>query len=320
MADADLVLGYLSPERFCSGRVPLHPERACAAILEHVAKPRGVSIEEAALGVLNVCVTNMVGAVRNITMERGHDPRDFTLVAFGGAGPVHATFVAAELGIPEVLVLRDPGLLSAKGLLLTDYRCDAFRTLAQRLEDVDVSDVNQRLTEMEGEALGQLPAGAAAGRSRIRRIAELCYEAQQNPIPVELEHFPLETGHLPGLAAALERKFQATFGFAPQNRKPQLLHLRVLVEQKTSAGDIHDPSRPVAGRSPAPREKRAALFPGGGARPVEVGVYHRDDLGAGAELPGPVIIEEDYSNTVVGPGQTARVDDHGNILVRIGEA
>ena len=129
VADADLVLGYLNPERFC-GSMRLYPALAEQAIQTHLAAPRGVSVDEAALGILRVAITNMVGVVRNITMERGRDPRDFVLVAFGGAGPIHACLVAAELHIPTEVIPREPGLLSAKGFAAHSLPCGCLPHLS----------------------------------------------------------------------------------------------------------------------------------------------------------------------------------------------
>ena len=318
VADADVVLGYLNPARFCDGRVPLDIERARRALEEQVARPRKVSVEEAALGVLQVCVTNMVGAVRNITMERGYDPRDFSLVAFGGAGPVHAAFVAAELGIPEVLILREPGLLSAKGMLLTNYRADVFRTIVQGLAEADCDWLNALFTQMEQEALAQLPS--VAGEVRTRRLLELCYEGQQNVVPVEITQFPLKPESKPAVAAALDEKFKAIYHFLPQNRRPQILHVRVFVERLQDTGSLLARRATVSGDAqPRPSAHRKMRFPNGPAHSTEVPIYDRDTLSPGTSLDGPLVIEEGYSNTVVGPGHTARIDVHGNILISIGK-
>jgi N-methylhydantoinase A len=319
VADADLALGYLDPVRFCDGRVPLDRDRARQALDQHVGRARGVSAEEAALGILQVCVTNMVGAVRNITMEQGHDPRDFSLVAFGGAGPVHAAFVAEELGIPEVLILRDPGLLSAKGMLLTNYRADVFRTTIATLDGVDWARLNASFQEMEAEARAQLVGEAAKGSHRTRRILGMCYEGQQNIVPVELPDFPLAARHMTEIAATLDDKFKAVYGFLPQNRRPQILHARVYVERLQDALKLlAKEARASGGAAAKPSGHRPMMFPNDGAGLRNVPVYDRDLLSPGAEIVGPAVIEEGYSNTVMGPGHSARIDGYGNIVIRIG--
>jgi N-methylhydantoinase A len=323
VADANLVLGYLNPERFCGGGTDLRVDLAKAALTRHIADPRAVTIDEAALGILRVCITNMVGAVRNITMERGYDPRDFTLAAFGGAGPVHASFVAAELNIPEVLILKDPGLLSAKGLLLTNYRADVYRTAMAILAQVDCIGLNQLFEDLEQEAVAQLPSKHSKTHVvRVQRILELCYEGQQNVVPVDLEEFPVEPAHLPMFADRLNEKFKAIFGFVPTGRQPQILHLRVFAEFVLDVERLLDPGygdKEVSLGAPSakPTRYREILFAEAGKR-LRTPIFERETLPRGSRFDGPAVIEEDYSNTVVGPNQAVRIDDYGNLFVIIG--
>jgi N-methylhydantoinase A len=318
VSDADLVLGFLSPDRFCGGRIALNSDLARTALVEAVANPRGVSADEAALGVVRICVTNMVGAVRNITMERGYDPRDFSLVAFGGAGPAHAALVAAELNIPEVIVLRDPGLLSAKGLLLTNYRSDMYRTCVQVLEEVNPATLSALFEELENEALLQLPAADHTAGFRVRRILEMCYEGQENMVPVELSAFPLQREHLPSLAEQLNSKFKAIFGFVPTGRRPQILHARLFAEALVDTATLLGSGglSPLEASAPTPGSQRPVLFPGHGSGRIDTPIYERRTLAPGASFSGPAIVEEEYSTTVILPAQRALVDAHGNLIIR----
>lgn len=321
VTDADLVLGYLDPERFCGGRVRLDAARARQVLHESIAARRQVAVEEAALGMLRVCITNMVGAVRNITTERGYDPRDFSLVAFGGAGPVHAAFVAAELNIPEVIVLRDPGLLSAKGLLLTNYRADVYRTHVHPLLEVDCAGLSRLVAELEHQAIRQLPPDRRApGALRIRRILELCYEGQQNAVPIELDEVPVKPAALPVIAERLNTKFQSIFGFVPRGRRPQILHVRVFAESVVDiAGLVGRKLNGTGAKSePVAREHRDVIFPIGSAERFRTPVFERDALPPGSALEGPLIVEERFSNTVVAPGQRLRVDGFGNLVIAVG--
>ena len=277
-------------------------------------------MEEAAVGILKVCVTNMVGAVRTITTERGYDPRDFALVAFGGAGPVHAGFVAAELNIPEVLVLRDPGLLSAKGLLLSNYRTEVYRTAVQPLLDANCKRLNAAFLALESEAVAQLPEPAdGARRLGLKRILELCYEGQQNVLPIELKRFPIAPRDLPRIAERLNRRFAAIYGFVPGGRRPQILKLRVLAERKVAIERMLAQGRGGAKALRRSRTRpfahRKALFPGRQGRPLRVPVFERERLAPGTALAGPALVQEDFSNTVVAPGQRLRVDDFGNLVI-----
>lgn len=321
VADADLILGYLNPQRFCGGRMILRQDLAQAALDRHIARPRKVSVDEAAIGVLRVCVTNMVGAVRNITMQQGYDPRDFVLAAFGGAGAVHATFVAAELHIPRVLILRDSGMLSAKGLLLTNYRVDEFRTYARSLGEVDCGALSAVFRELEDAAVAQL-AESVGGRPevQVRRVIEFCYEGQQSALPVDVGEFPVTPNHLASLAGRFGERFQQLFGFVPAGREPQILHVRVFVEHDLGALRLlESESLPVRGKDAqaVPSERRDVLFPGESRR-LETRVYERDRLRPGDVLRGPAVVEEDYTNTIIGPGQHCRVDGDCNLVIETG--
>ncbi|MBI3977871.1 MAG: hydantoinase/oxoprolinase family protein [Chloroflexi bacterium] len=314
VTDADLVLGYLNPLRFCGGERPLDVAAAQLAIERGVAGPMGVGVEDAALGILDVATANMVGAVRKITTERGYDPRDFTLVAFGGAGPVHAGLIARELNIPEVLILNQPGLLSAKGLLLSDYRTDAYRTFVGRLAELDPAAPDAAFAQLVAQGMAQL-AGArdqVAGFS-LTRILEMCYEGQQHIIPIVVEERPLQSEHLAAVAAELDRRFQEVHGFLPQSRVPQVLRLRVSVEGVVPRSMPQQGA--VAGQAAEPIGWREAFFRDGGPKRHRVPVYDRETLPSGPALPGPCIVEEAYSTTVVYPGQVAQVDTLGNIHI-----
>ena len=319
VADADLVLGYLNPERFCGGQLTLSTDSAIDAIETHIARPRRVSVDDAAVGILRVCVTNMVGAVRNVTMERGHDPRDFVLVAYGGAGPVHATFVAEELHIPRVVILRDPGLLSAKGLLLTNYRVDVYRTHVAPLDEVDCDALSAVFAKLEDEARTQLSSSVVGPPNiRVRRVLELCYEGQESALPIDVKASSITQADLDDLGRQLDTRFRSLFGFVPSGRRPQILHVRVFAEHDLGADRLLEAN----GRSPSERQEtkparsRDVRFPGDAGR-IEVAVYDRDDLGLDGSLQGPAIIEEDYTSTVVGPGQSCRLDATGNLHIYV---
>ena len=325
VTDADLVLAFLSAGRFCGGHMSLREDLAVNAIETHIAGPCGVTVHEAAVGILRVAVTNMVGAVRNITMQQGHDPRDFVLVAYGGAGPVHAAFVAAELRIPKVLILRDSGLLSAKGLLLTQYRVDVQRTCAKVLDEVDRAELTRLFEALEESAVAQLSTGISGQPAiRVRRILEACYEGQQSTIPIDVAAFPVTQQELTALPKRLDEKFRGLFGFVPSGRRPQILHARVFAERDLHVGDLlqaglAEPVRKSDTGFPAPTAERGVHYPESRGR-IQVPVFERDGLADGDEIVGPAIIEEDYTNTVIAPGQSCRVVSAGNLLIDIAGA
>lgn len=322
VTDADLVLGFLDADRFCGGRMRLRDDLAVNAIKTRIADPCGVTVHAAAAGILRVAVTNMVGAVRNITMQKGHDPRDFALVAYGGAGPVHAAFVAAELRIPKVLILHDSGLLSAKGLLLTQYRVDIQRTFTKVLAEVGHAELTQLFEALEETAIAQLPSGLS-GRSatQVRRILEACYEGQQSAIAIDMETFPVTEEELATIPTRLDDAFRRLFGFVPSGRRPQILHARVFAEhdpgvQPLLNAGLTERVRTSNPRFPEPTTERGVHFPDGGGS-VRVPVFERNGLVDGHEVVGPAIIVEDFTSTVIAPGQRCRVIRDGSLLIEI---
>ena len=217
VTDADLVLGFLSAGRFCGGHMSLREDLAVNAIETHIAGPCGVTVHEAAVWILRVAVTNMVGAVRNITMQQGYDPRGLRTGRLRGrrAGARHVRGGRAAR-IPKVLILRDSGLLSAKGLLLTQYRVDVQRTYAKVLDEVDRAELTRLFEALEESAVAQLSTGISAHPAiRVRRILEACYEGQQSAVPIDVAAFPVTQQELTALPKRLDEKFRGLFGFVP---------------------------------------------------------------------------------------------------------
>jgi N-methylhydantoinase A len=313
VTDADLVLGYLDPESFCGGEIPLSIEAARDAIGRVVASPLDRTVEEAALGIVAVATVNMVGAIRRIATERGCDPRDFTLVAFGGAGPVHAGVVALELNIPEVLIPNQPGLLSAKGLILSDYRADAYQTLIGRVDQLDVRSLEDALHQLEEASVAQL-SGARDQTTEVvlTRFLEMSYEGQHYVIPIEVRP-PIGRDRLKDAVGDLDRRFLQIHGFLPPTRVPQVLRIRVAAEGVVPR---MKPRQEVPGIPPGePHGWREVFFGGGTPKPHRTPVYRRGHILAETPLLGPCVIEEEYSTAIVYPGQTARIDGLGNILL-----
>src|SRR4051812_29872771 len=181
--DANLVLGRLDPDNFLGGEFKLHAELAREAIQTKIAEPLGMSLEDAAEGILRVSNENMVDALRLISVERGNDPRDYALIAFGGAGPVHAAHCAAEMSIPTVIVPRSPGLASAFGQLRVEIRDDTQRPLLTKHTDLDPADLERTFTELEDQArdlLGQ--EGVASEQMELQRSVDVKYYPQTSYI------------------------------------------------------------------------------------------------------------------------------------------
>jgi N-methylhydantoinase A len=314
VTDANLVLGYLNPAGFCGGTMRLDVEGAHAAIAERVAKPLGVSVVEAADGIVRLVNANMANAVRKISAGRGIDPRPLTLVAFGGNGPVHAGMQAAELGIRRVFVPKLAPAFSALGLLLTDHVVDEMRSYIVPVSRVDAGKVNALLADMEASARAALGGtnGRRARRLRIERAAALCYPGQTFDMPVPL---PARGGPVTArtLAATVERfhvLHEELHTYACRDEEPVLRGLRlkaVAVEEKVVL-----PRVPRQGHGMARVGARKAFF---GGRFVPTPVYAGPRLAPGRAILGPAIVEEPFTTLVVYPRQRAVVDGWGNYLV-----
>jgi N-methylhydantoinase A len=313
VTDANVVLGRIGTTRRLGGSIAIDAERAreaVAGLAARLARPLGV--EALAEGIVTIAVARMTSAIREISIQRGHDPRDFTLIAFGGAGPMHALAMAEEIGIPRVLVPRHPGNFSALGLLAADIKHDDVRTrvglLGERLPALTAA-----FLEMETAARQQLEReGFAAEQQRLLRSLDLRYRGQAFELSLALGETPAD-GALAPLAeieARFHRQHRETYGHANPAAAIELVNARL-----TAYGLVPKPAperHPARGAAldAAPIARRPAWFHG---RPHDCPVWERDRLPAGAVVAGPAIVEEFGATTVVPPGWRGAVDDHGNL-------
>ena len=311
VTDANIVLGYLDGAALLDGGLPISRTAAERAIAEHVAAPLGLGVPEAAARVVEVVNANMCEALRIVSVERGHDPGEFSLMAFGGAGPVHAAFLAEELAVPEVVVPPAPGAFSALGLVATDLRRDFARTLYAPLDGVEPERVAAVLAAMEEEGSAMLDAaGVPRSRRALQRSADCRYRRQAYELTVPMADSPVTAAVLAALAADFHAKHEQTYGHANTGEPVQLVNLRLTALGRLPPLTLAQPSDVAAGRE----SERPAWF-AGAMRPCRV--LWREGLSAGAAVPGPSVIESLESTTVVPPGWTARVAEHGILrLVR----
>ncbi len=315
VTDAHLVLGRIPPH-LLAGELPLHVERARRAIDDRVARPLGLTVEAAACGILDLVNNNMVGAIRLVSVERGHDPRDFALVPFGGAGPLHGADLAALLAMRTVVVPRHPGVLSTFGLLGTDVRNDYARTTLQKPPDYDLAAVAAVYAELEREAHAWLAAeGVAAGQRRVQRLADLRYRHQGFEITVPWAEPDLSVD---ALIARFHARHERLYTYALPDAAVEIVTLRV-----TAAGRVRRFALPTLSTRSSPRRRgraarRSVYFAGAGW--TSCAVLDRTTLGVGAVVRGPAIVEQLDSTTVVLPGQRAVVDRVGSLVIRGGRA
>ncbi len=321
VTDANLVLGRLTPAGLLGGSMALHPELAREAIEREVARPLGLSLERAAEGMLRIVNANMLKGIRVVSVERGYDPRQFTVIAFGGGGPLHASDLARELGAPAVLIPPAPGITSAIGLLMADFRHDYARTHMLALDFRSLEDfgslerLNAAYAALESQATAQLlEEGVPAEDIALTRSVEMRYRGQGHNLETPAPAGRLDLAALQAINASFHQLHQATYGYSRPTEATEFVNLRL-----AGVGRLPKPqARPAelvgAGLRPAPREERP-VFLDGEWRTTQV--YERSRLLPGHAWRGPAIVEQLDSTTLILPGEQARVDALGNIIVTL---
>ena len=313
VTDADLALGYLGADSFLGGRMRLDAGAAKKALADHVAKPLHLSTEEAALGVYEVVNENMANASRVQAVERGHDPSGHVLVAFGGAGPVHAWGVAQKLGVRKILVPPSPGVGSALGLLLAPRALQLARTYIGTLDNLDWTRVQKAYDEMGQEAVAALlQAGVGKNAVRFTRRADMRYLGQRKELTVELTGERFDPTRL---RESFERLYENVYHRRHEGHPVEALCWRL---EATGPQTMHLPSlsKKFKATKAKPRSSRPMLFAGWTKHRL-CPVYNRYDLPPRATLKGPAVVEEDESSAVVGPGGTLSVDGFGNLVIAV---
>jgi len=294
----------------------LDADAARRAVSSRVAAPLGLDPLAAASGIVEIANAHMIGAMRLVSVQRGYDPRDFVLVAFGGAGPLHANALARELGIPTVLVPPSPGIASAVGLLVTDIRHEFVATRRLRLDGLAPAALEALFAEFVREGEARLTRdGVPAAERRMLRSVDLRYHGQSFELPVPVPPGPLSSADLARLREQFDAMHERAYGYAAAEDPVELVNVRL-----AAVGVTPKPRRaalPEGGPSAAPalKGRRDIWFAEAeGFRPT--GVFDRGKLLRGNVIDGPAIIEEPDASTLVHPGWTASVDEHANLVLR----
>jgi N-methylhydantoinase A len=313
VTDAHLVLGRIPPH-LLGGEIALDVGRARRAIEARVARPLGLPLAAAAQGMLDIVNNTMVGALRLVSVERGYDPRDFVLVPFGGAGPLHGAELAALLAMRTVVVPRHPGVLSTLGLLGTEARNDYARTSLQKPPDYDLGAIAAVYAELEGRAREWLAAeGVEAAGRRLTRMADLRYRHQGFELTVP---WPERDLAVDGLIARFHERHRRLYTYALADAPVEIVTLRVAAAGRVRRFTLPPLDRRGAARTRHPR--RRVYFAGVGWQACPC--IDRERLGVGAVVTGPAILEQLDATTVVPPGQRATVDRVGNLVIQAARA
>ena len=318
ITDANLVLGYLNPEYFLGGAMALDPAAAARGIAEHIAEPLGLSVQEAAWGVHSVANSNMERAMRVVSIERGRDPRDYALVAFGGAGPVHGPRLARAIGIPKLIVPHGAGVGSAVGLLEADSKIDVTMTRILRLGGggAEIAGIFETLKTRAQRDVARL---GAAVEPRWTRGATMRYAGQGFEIRVELPGGDIDPTYEQQAARAFHAAYERSYGYKDQNGVIEGIdwYLIATLPNGAKALGVGGAAGQAAGAAGgAVVGERAAYFPeGGGMIPCQIVDRYR--MAPADRIEGPAVIEERESTTVVLPGDVASLSAAGHLVIEI---
>jgi N-methylhydantoinase A len=312
--DANLVVGRLSPANFDND---VDMEKVKQAITEKIAKPFSTTVEEAALGIIRIANSNMLNALKLISVRKGYDPREFTLVAFGGGGSMHAPALAKELGVNKVIVPVGASVFSAWGMLMTDLRHDYIQTYIRRVEGIDFSELNMQLEVQETQAVAQYKdEGVEEEDVILTRFADLRYLGQEHTVKVPVPAGEITEESMKQVIEKFHETHEQLYTFKLEGAPTEIVNLHL-----TAFGTVQ---KPELAKLPATegtaedalKEVRSVLYEEDGW--VDTKVYDRTKLGAEVTIEGPAIVEEQSNSTVLYPGQQLTVDSYGNLIIEVG--
>lgn len=315
VTDANLVLGRINPHYVLGGRLKIDAELSKKAVKKKIADPMSIGTEEAALGIVKVVNSNMARAIRVITVEKGHNPSDFTLVAYGGAGPLHAVHLAQEMGIRTVLIPPAPGALCALGLLTADIKKSYVRTAIASYDEMTPEQINAVMSSLRDEGSAWLDSEKVPSeRRKFHGIAEMRYVGQNYELQVEIPTENITASDIEKMRQDFFVAHEKNYGYYNPNAPVQFVNFRCEatgIVKKPNLAEIEttldDPSKAEIGR-------RVVHFEEGGA--VDCPVYDRAKFGRAERVNGPCIIEQMDSTTVVPPNTWFSIDKFGNLIIR----
>jgi N-methylhydantoinase A len=317
ITDANVVLGYMNPRTIAGGTVAIDRRAAVEAIEAGLATPLGLSVQAAAYGIYQVANAAMTRAIRAVTTERGRDPRDYALVAFGGAGPIHATDLAASFGMKRVYIPLYPGLFSAMGLMMADLRYDYVQSIPGPLHTIDGASLQENCGRLEARVLQEVrKENIDPATLKMERFLDLRYQRQTSELTIAMPN-PLPSASLAATMAELfHKEHEHTYGYRRQNESITLVNLRLKAfapSQSFRFRELAETFRASAEQNKRSNEVRVAYFGSTiGERPTRI--LSREAL-ARRTTGGPLIVEEFDTTVVVPPGWAASLDDLGNIVL-----
>jgi N-methylhydantoinase A len=316
ITDASAVLGYINPDYLVGGSVRLNAEGSRTALVEKIARPLGLSVEQAAYGAHEIATANMIRAIKAVSTERGRDPREFALLAFGGNGPLFAARMAEALGIGRIVVPPSPGLFSSFGLLYARVEHHYSRTFRRLLRIVEHDELTGAWSDMEFEARAQLAAEGFEGEQvRIERQANLQYQGQTFELTVPVPDGPLDERAIAAIEEAFGQEHERTYGHRAGVDEPvELVTITVIAREAGERPNVPTRLEPRRSQRPSrPTSRRAYFGPSFGWR--ETPILRRDDLASIQS--GPLVIEEYDATCLVPPGARVWLDEFANISIEL---
>ena len=316
VTDADLVLGRINPGRFLGGKMQLDLAAAERAIEAKVAKPLGLSVKEAALGIAQIADAAMSLSVRAVSVNKGVDPRDTTMIAFGGAGPLHALALAREIFVPRVIIPKLPGNFSALGMLMASWRQDFVRTLVGRIGTLDQSVVTQVFDELSRHGTEEAQRdGIAEADAEFRFFADLRYVGQEHALQIAVDGPGTLTGDLGALRQRFHAEHDKRYGQAAIEESLEIVNMRlVLTSQRTDTLAETWLTAPWTAEGVNEERQRDVIF-SDASRPVPTRILWRPSLPVGFTFEGPAVVEEPNSTILIHPGDRVTVGERGHLIV-----
>ncbi len=316
ITDANLMLGRLNPDYFLGGRIQLDKEAAHTAINVHCAQALGMDVVEAASGIVDIATVTMVHAMRLVSVQRGYDPREFCLVSFGGAGPVHANQLAAELGIPTVVIPPSPGVASALGMLVSNLRHDYRVTRIHPLAEVELDELDTIWRDFTAQATDALmDEGLAEDKMLFNPYLDMRYIGQSWKLPISLPDDGLDATGVAWLKNAFDRQHEHLYGFSVPEEPVEIVNVglsAIGLVRKPQLRDVPGASQPVAAARKCARQVYFAELKDF----MECPVFDRHALQQGHVVEGPAVVEEMDSTTVIHPGYMASVARYGILILQ----
>ena len=312
VTDANVILGRINPEYLLGGRMEVDLEGAKKVVQKTIAGPLGLDLMTAAAGIIEVINANMIRGIRRVSVERGYDPRDFALVPFGGAGPLHGVELARALNMTRIIVPAHPGIASAVGMLTADVRHDYVQTFIAPIRNADLSRVSAMYQDMEAKSAAQLESEGFCGPARrLTRSADLRYAGQSYELSLEVPGGDVTAAAVDELIRAFHQRHRHAYGYARQEAPVEIVNLRLTALGLLPQADGNE-VWPQGDAEPEPIAMRQVYFEGS---LKNTPIYNRDRIFQGKRISGPAVVEQLDSTIVIPPGYQAHIEPAGNMII-----